>query len=350
MTKLDKVEINRKVSLATSDQLKSYLLDSSCVLSEGFFISSLLLSFTDLNPMIIGGLAGASLVSVSNSLINAVRKSFQFGVNYKSELLKKTDEYKKCLLLYDEYIKKIARLIKIIGFNSSLDVAMLYMNLLYHGDLSLGGEFSYHKYSKDYDFCQELWGARVVSGHGVCRHISSSLVDVYKELGYTACYLSVRSCDNNFKSVISSKINPQPANHAVVVIYSSNGKYIVDPTKQAIFQFSEDNDFARCIYGHGVGNLVRINYNEYVDRNRRFSFEDYSEMRCSKNAFFTKRYLDERYNIANNLYLKNKFMILEYRKLLIDYMEEITTLEKRISGYRDILSEFDDVKRISKKR
>lgn len=350
MTKLDKFDINRKVSLATSDQLKSYLLDSSCILSEGFFISSILLSFTELNPSIIGGLVGASLVSVSHSLLDAIRKSIKFGINYKSELLKNTDEYERCLYSYKEYISKVAKLIKSMDIDSSLDVAMIYMDLLYNGDLSLNGNFEYHKYSKDYDYCQDLWGARVVSGYGVCRHIASSLVDVYKELGYTACYLSVRACENKFKSIISSKINPQPANHAVVVVYGNKGKYIVDPTKRAIYQFLEDNDFAKCVYGNGIGNLVRINYNEYVDRNRRFSFEDYSSMRCSKNVLFTRRYLEEVCRRTNNSYLKNKYLLFEFRKYLAYSFEEIVNLERKISGYRDILPEYDNVKTITKKR
>lgn len=343
-------DINGKVYDATVEQFKSYLFSPSCFWSEGLLLSTILLSGTDIaSPMLMGGLTGASIASCFTTLSNTIVKTRKFANGYKRELLKQTDEYNECLSLYERYVDKIAEFIRYIGLTDSLDVGMIYMNLLYGGILSCTDSFDYHKYERDIDICPELWGARVSSGTGVCRHIASNLVDVYKELGFTASYLSVKGCDGSTKSILVDRLLPTKPVHAVVSVGDRYGKYIIDPTWKTVAQFGKDEAFAPIIWGKKSTPIYHINYNEFIDRDKKVSYDDFAILREMPNARFRKGYVTSAAMDAYNYLATHERLVRDFSLYLKSDVRRIALLEKRISSYRDCIPTTVEVKRLEKK-
>lgn len=330
-------EVNRIVNNAFNEQFKSFLHSNGVRFSSVCFGASVALNFTDIaDPKVLAFITGATAANFGNSVYRAYRDSLKFAREYREELIKDTIEYQTCKIAYDEFIGHIANYMRSIGVNSSLDVGMLFMELLYNGYLSVPGTFNYHKYSVDNDSCTPLMGARVTSGGAVCRHIASSLVDLYNELGFTAAYLSVKGTDDKISSILRDKFLRVKPNHAVVMVGDAQGKYIIDPTWETIATFSNTDEYAKIIYNRKEIPYYRVDIDGTVINERRKDYDNYVALRMMRPAVFYKGEIGETRRYAQQYVANHLLQLDRLRYMLGNSMCQCAQLEQRLSGYRDV--------------
>lgn len=328
-------DIDKIVEDASYRQFASYLSSSRVCFNTLCFTASLVGNFIPESPdKLMAFLTGATFVNLGNSVIKSYIETAKFVRRYRMELISKTKEYKECKNLYDNYIKTIAMFMRSIGVDDSLDVGMLYMEMLYGGFLSAPGTFKYHKYAIDNDYCSPVMGARITSGQAVCRHIASSLVDLYRELGFTAAYVSVKGIKNDIRSVIREKILPFKSDHAVVMVGDNYGKYIIDPTWGTVAVLNNTDEFARIIFNKKSPTLYHLDLNKTVEYERT-ELDDLSRLRKVKNASFKPGEIKESFEYAQRYALDNISCLNIFSDYLSRNMDEIAELEYRLSCYSD---------------
>lgn len=330
-------EVNRIVNNAYLEQFKSFMHSNGVRLSSICFGATIALGLTDIaDPRVIAFLSGATVTNLGNSILKAYRDSLRFAREYREELIKDTIEYQTCEEAYDEFISCIANYMRSIGVNNSLDVAMLYMELLYNGYLSVPGTFNYHKYSIDNDSCTPIMGARVASGGAVCRHIASSLSDLYNELGFTAAYVSVKGTDSKVSTYLKDKLLRFKPNHAVVMVGDYRGKYIVDPTWETVAVFRDTDEYARIIFNRREIPYYRVDIDGTVSNERRKDYDNYVKLRMMRPTSFAKGEISRSQKRAID-YVVGHFLELDsLRYRLGNSMIQCAQLERRLSGYSDI--------------
>lgn len=348
MATLNLKDIDDIVNEACNRQFASYLSSNKVRLDASYFTASLVGNFIPGIPdTTMAFLTGATFAHLVNSVVRAYQDTLRFAKKYRMSLLTETPEYKKCKRLYDEYIKAIAEFMRSIGIDDSLDVGMLYMEMLYGGFISAPGTFKYHRYVEDYDTCSPVMGARVASGQAVCRHIASSLVDLYRELGYTAAYLSVKGTRNDTMSIIKGRILPFKSDHAVVMIGDTYGKYIIDPTWGTVAVFGESSEFAKIVYNRKRSSLYHIDKNKTIEFGALEDVDDFVKLRMMDSASFGKGVVKESHDYAIKYVLENAETLEMFRNYFLGFMREIAKLECILSGYSDKRSD-KHVKRLIK--
>lgn len=176
-----------------------------------------------------------------------------------------SDEYLELKNKYKLFIKKLAESLKKIGFEDSMDLGIFLTIMLNEGVLSVPDYYHYKKDNVDNDiYFHETLGARVLSGYGVCRNAAALLRDVYKEMGYDAKYLIVRI----------HKYLPSQS-HAVVLVSSDEGNYIIDPTWKTIGQVDDDYSKSKKIIDFD-GDEVNSKYyfKGYYDDDNSYNYID----------------------------------------------------------------------------
>lgn len=104
--------------------------------------------------------------------------------------------------LYQEFITNYNKLNKLFDLSNPIEIYTMFHYLLYKGYLSVDKNFMFSgKVAKD---IEGLFGVDVIAGKGVCRHISSMLVDILNNYGIESGLLSVyfrsyRLCTYYFK-------------------------------------------------------------------------------------------------------------------------------------------------------
>lgn len=93
--------------------------------------------------------------------------------------------------LYQEFIKNYNKLNKIFDLNDPIQIYTMFNYLLYKGYLSKGKKFEFS--SEQARDINGLFGANVITGKGVCRHISAMLINILNESGIEASQLGVYS-------------------------------------------------------------------------------------------------------------------------------------------------------------
>lgn len=333
-------QINRLSSRASREQFKSFLRDRKLGVETAALTASFALyAMNGFDSNAIAMMVGASLGACSKSVIQAYKEAMKFGSKYRMEMLENTSEFKDCQLLYDNYVRKIAEFMRCVGVKDSLDVGMLYMELLYNGAISLPGYFQYHKYNSDYDMCSSLMGARVTSGQAVCRHIASNLIDVYREMGHSAAYLSVKGVsDENKAAMTFNRVMPFRTTHAVSLVGDRNrGKYILDPTWMTVAVFRKNSDVARIIYNSKGCPLYLIDFNGTVEYEKNTVFSEYAECRHLSDARFYKGEIRNARDTAHDFYYKHRHgLIRDFRRYIFPELSDIAELERILSDYKDV--------------
>ena len=203
---------------------------------DKLFVDSLTLSNfgTILNEPILD--LGA-LVITASILKDGLRLMKEYIIYYWNNynldnLYHKNDDYKKLKKLYEEYVKSIVNHFKKIGLKDIISIATYFSYIVKQSGLSYTHEFKL-KNINDADILKcNLIGSNVVLGEGCCRHLSVLLSDIYKEMGFEAETLLVKSYDTKFMHFYERML--KYINHAVVLVKDSKGNIIIDPTNCSI--------------------------------------------------------------------------------------------------------------------
>lgn len=194
-----------------------------------------------------------------------------------------TKEIREIINLYNVFLDNYIKLNNTLELSHPLEIYKLYDFALYNGLLSKNNNFNYNK-NDSFEFEYKL-GLKVLTGSGVCRHISGLLDDIYNKLNLESCSTSayipnkekmlelllesmiknlkyqgsicfdaieLESIDdaikyteelyNNIKTKKMPFTHNKP-NHVVNLVSSNNVGYIIDPTNKLIYkkeyEFSE---------------------------------------------------------------------------------------------------------------
>lgn len=342
MTTRQLKKINSKVDCAYNSQLVVFLTDQKNIGLVLSFLASLGLTTTIGDSSILFPiLTGATGYATISSVLKALNDTRKFSCEYKKQLIRDTDEYKECLELYNSLTTDIAYFIKSLHLKDSLDIGMFYQELLYNGFLSKENNFNYHIYDMDEGICPEIYGARISSGTGVCRHIASLLKDIYEKLGYTASYLSVGGAKSTLLSNIKTRIMPSSINHAVVCVKDCYGKFIIDPTWEKVAVFDNDEKFA-----HIIGDTTRdtryvIGYTTLINRVKLNTYDSYIGIRKAQIANLIEDDVISAKEVANELIVSKRSLILQFYYSIKKRLEQIADLEHELSCYQDIDKEHE---------
>ena len=234
-------------------------------------------------------LAGQAL---SHSYVDASFLSYALSIfGYYEVLSLYSNNNKECTIdgkkvyeLYREFIKRYSKLNKKLGLNNPIEIFTLFNHLYANGYLSKDKKFKYDLDAKTYNV-GALLGANVITGKGVCRHISGMLSDIMVESDIDSINLSVylndyyvlyvpyctskqeelfkwakeNVLDTNFWGRTSSVIGqrePKPilmedrdlnvigrisGNHAITYASKDGINYYLDPTSGSIFRMNPTN-------------------------------------------------------------------------------------------------------------
>lgn len=244
----------------------------------------------------------AILLSLGFSMIGSYIGTF---IKIKDEL-STIDEIQK---IYDEIIKHYIRLNKVFDFNNPVEILALYVYAVEKGYLSLHHNFEYRQTYDDLK--KEIFGLsslEIILGHGVCRHFSGMLNDIFKESGVDSkrCYVFLAD---------EGKKNLYTPNHAIVVAKKDDLMHILDPTNSIIFK-------------PGDSNSIYVSGKHYVYIN------PYERLKLGKNLEFTSEKDDETLmNRSKKICSENRDMLKSFYKENKDLYEEIAQKKLSLQKY-----------------
>lgn len=152
-------------------------------LEKGSFISSLALEGASAVLDLPGTCIDSSLsASAMGFLVFYMALTGSRGIDKTKDI----NEIKK---LYNEFIKNYVKLNKDFDFNNPVQMLSMFNYLLYSGYLSRNKNFDFSE--KDILDIKPLDGANIITGKGVCRHISSMFTDILNESGVDASRLCI---------------------------------------------------------------------------------------------------------------------------------------------------------------
>lgn len=91
--------------------------------------------------------------------------------------------------IYNEIISDYNVINRDFGLVHPVEIGALFNSILYGGFLSKDNVFTFR--SENVIDLVEISGANIMSGEGVCRHISVLLKDIYKDYGMDACVFNI---------------------------------------------------------------------------------------------------------------------------------------------------------------
>lgn len=157
------------------------------------------------------------------------------------EMLRTTTTYNELMNEYKKYIKDVAKLVKFVGLESAKENVVYIHALMELGYFAKQMDHKYKIFKNERDYLSELCGAKVVTGTSVCRHMSSFIVDVMNEMGYTAANVSCTlNEDDPVKRIQKGNIE---LDHAVVAVADKGTKFLFDATNGNFVAIPVDFDF-----------------------------------------------------------------------------------------------------------
>lgn len=135
--------------------------------------------------------------------------------------------------LYGEFIKNYNKLNKIFNLNDPIEIYTMFNYLLYKGYLSKNKEFEFSdKLARD---ILGLFGVNIITGHGVCRHISGALTDVLNDYGIESYQLGGYSTDYS----INIEILKEPKYTKEELVNWVRGHIIDEKTHESLIMLIE---------------------------------------------------------------------------------------------------------------
>lgn len=239
-------------------------------------------------------LLGATHFSVhSNTLV-----PFGFGIigscianfiNLKDDL-STINEIQK---IYDEIIRHYSKLNEVFDFNNPVEIFALYVYAVEKGYLSFHHNFEYGQTDDEAEKeILGLSGVEIILGHGVCRHFSGMLNDIFKESGVDSKKCYVFSDDEGKKNLYIP-------NHVIVTTEKDGLTYLLDPTNYITFKPSD----SKSIYVSG-DDYIYINPCERLKlgKNLEFSSREDDETQMNK----SRKICSENRDILKSFYKDNK--------------------------------------------
>ncbi len=157
--------------------------------------------------------------------------------------------------LYDEFIKNYNKLNKTFDLSDPIQISTMLNYLVKKGYLSYGKRF--------FELCgipsdiERLYGADVISGEAVCRHIAAMLNDILNDYGIESNMLAVyynyyyeifngmndecEKISGNYGNSIANKISRKIGNHMITFAFMDGKNYFLDPTNAKIYHACEDD-------------------------------------------------------------------------------------------------------------
>lgn len=135
----------------------------------------------------------------SNDIVELLGAS-PFWIDYLlgANIEKRTEDYQKIEALYQQVLERTSDLLDEFRLYDPISIFAMYVYLYRNGYLSQNHQLMYSMGLKD---LPGLYGADLVSGHAVCRTISSFLHDLYKKAGYSSNLLSVNTSQEVCKNL-----------------------------------------------------------------------------------------------------------------------------------------------------
>ena len=149
----------------------------------------------------------------------------------------KSKTYDEIKIMYDEYVKLISNFMKNLDIDLDKDKLKAYkfLCLLYKtGFVSYNCSYKYDSNKRYKDIVSRgIMGSEIVTGNGVCRHISYFIHDVLEELGFENDIVNINSLKINkdtLKFEKQSIIQKIYGNHTIIGMNVDNKYLLLDPT------------------------------------------------------------------------------------------------------------------------
>lgn len=156
-------------------------------------------------------------------------------------MLRTTTTYNELMNEYKKYVSDVSNMIKFVGLKSAKENVVYLHALMELGYFAKNMEHKYKLFNNERDYLVELSGAKVLTGTSVCRHMSSFMVDVMNELGYTAANVSCTVNDNDpVKRIQKGNVK---LDHAVLAVEDGGSKFLFDATNGNFIAKPVDFDF-----------------------------------------------------------------------------------------------------------
>lgn len=187
-------------------------------------------------------------------IISALNILYTVDITNISHTEKLTTEYKELKVLYDEVIDSVGDLSQELEFDNPVEIFAFYVYLYRNGYLSYNKFLEYDIDLKDFP---NLNGLDIIRGKGVCRSISSMLVDIYQHLGFESANLHVYATNESChqQDLGDTELNVSTSdvkkikllsklfslftvtNHQITGVYDTNYGYIFDPTNGGMLHY-----------------------------------------------------------------------------------------------------------------
>lgn len=255
-------------------------------------------------------LLGATLPPIPSAIL--LSSGFSIIGSYIGTFIKIKDDLStinEIQKIYDEIIRHYSKLNRIFDFNNPVEIFALYVYAVEKGYLSFHHNFEYGQTDEDVE--KEISGLsslEIILGHGVCRHFSAMLNDIFKESGVDSkrCYVFLAD---------EGKKNLYTPNHAIVVAKKDGLMHILDPTNSIIFK-------------PGDSNSIYVSGKHYVYIN------PYERLKLGKNLEFTSEKDDEtQMNRSKKICSENRDMLKSFYKENKDLYEEIAQKKLSLQKY-----------------
>lgn len=255
-------------------------------------------------------LLGATLSPIPSAIL--LSSGFSIVGSYIGTFIKIKDDLStinEIQKIYDEIIRHYSKLNRIFDFNNPVEIYALYVYAVEKGYLSFHHNFEYGQTDEDVEKeISGLSGVEIILGHGVCRHFSGMLNDIFKESGVESkrCYVFLAD---------EGKKNLYTPNHAIVVAKKDDLMHILDPTNSIIFK-------------PGDSNSIYVSGKHYVYIN------PYERLKLGKNLEFTSEKDDETLmNRSKKICSENRDMLKSFYKENKDLYEEIAQKKLSLQKY-----------------
>jgi len=149
-----------------------------------------------------------------------ILKSFQFDTFIRKEKKEiEEKEYRNIIKKYNLLINRLAKFIKNVGYNDSIECSLILSYMIHGGFVSYNGKYLAKEITADKEITSRL-GTTIVRGMGVCRNFASMHKDVFDELKLFDKQLY---CYQGFGSG-----KDKSANHVINLINYNNDYYGID--------------------------------------------------------------------------------------------------------------------------
>ena len=251
-------------------------------------------------------LLGATLPPIPSAIL--LSSGFSIIGSYIGTFIKIKDDLStinEIQKIYDEIIRHYSKLNRIFDFNNPVEIFALYVYAVEKGYLSFHHNFEYGQTDDDVEKeISGLSGVEIILGHGVCRHFSGMLNDIFKESGVESKKCYVFSYDE-------SKKNLYIPNHVIVVAKDDGVMYILDPTNSLIFKPGDSKSI-------------------YVSEDAYAYISPFERLKLGKNLEFSSREDDEtQMNKSIKICSENRDILKSFYKENKDLYEEI--VQKKLS-------------------